>query len=42
VSVIFSPHPRHALADIQIEGGRRNHEGLLQRLPCFLDPTGLA
>jgi len=42
VSVVFSPHPRHALADIQIERGRRNREGLLERLPCFLDPTGLA
>ena len=42
VSVVFRPHPRHALADIQIERGRRNREGLFQRLPRFLDPTGLA
>ena len=42
VSVVFSPHPRHALVDIQIERGRRNREGLFQRLPRFLDPTGLA
>lgn len=42
VSMVFGPHSRHALPDIQLECGRRNREGLLQRLPCFLDPTGLA
>ena len=42
VSMVSGPYPWHTLADIQIERGRRNREGLLQRLPCFLDPTGLA
>jgi len=39
--VVFSPHPWHALADIQVERARRDRQRLLQRLPCFLDPTGL-
>jgi hypothetical protein len=33
VGVVFRPKPRHALADIHVEDGRRSGDGLLQ---CFL------
>jgi hypothetical protein len=42
MGMVFRPHPRHTLADIHVERGRRNREGVLQRSPRFPDPTGLA
>ena len=40
--VVFRSHPRHAPADIHVEGARHNRDGLLQRFLRFLDPADLA
>jgi hypothetical protein len=36
VGVVFRPHPRHAPADIHLEGGRRGRYGHFQNFFCRL------
>ena len=40
--MVLGPIPGHALADMQIERGRRDGDRFLQRCLCFLDAVELA
>src|SRR5437764_11729314 len=39
VGVIFRSHPRRAVADVRLKSGRRDRDGLLQRLLRLLYPS---